>query len=1173
MKSFSIFFSLLFISAFTAVAQSMSPWSNTGPINFPINVSGQVDGIGRVSQIKFHPANSQKIYAVSASGGLYISANNGQTWAPTAGTEVLPATSCSAVCIDYTNDQIIYLGLGDANYYSNSYGIYKSTDGGLTWNAANSGVGINMPVEILMDPANHNTLVAATKGGIWKSTNAGASWSLKQSGVFRDMKAGFLSNTKLYAATATQFYISNDFGNTWTQITSGINAPSGNGGMRIAVSAADTSRVYLTTTDNNGIIMRSTNGGINFTTVYNSSTQCLVCYDNNPSSGSQGDYNIDITANPQNANELILVSHNVWRSTDGGSTWSKRTSWWNEMHTDMHHIEFNPYNNSQLFCANDGGVWLSTDTLATIWSPRSDGLAATEIYHAAQSPVTRQMVSIGTQDNGELYFSNNWKCNRGGDWGSKCRFDYATPGTVYYLENGNRRNLSPLGGEQSYNCPFAPVNNASLEFLPSMPNVAFIGKDSIWRSTTINTGTVSWSLIRTATETIRDIASCRADSNILYYVTSAGHIFRSDNALSASPTFTQLNTPASTSVAASLATNKNNVNVVFLTCNASVYRSGDKGVTWTNITGTGLSGTNIRKIIHDDYSANERLFINAGSYVHYKNNATTTWTNHSSNQGLPTVCNATDFMMYNNGTAASILRLSTYGRGVWECSINNNLAPAPDFVSDRQEICPGDTVHFYKTIFGNTTSFSWSFPGGSPATSTQDSPVVVYSNAGNYDASLTATGPGGSNTTTKTTYIHVSNGQATAIQEGFEGTVYPPAGWQTISLSGTSWEQTNAASGFGLSTKSIVFDNYDNDAGGKHDVIITPKANLAGVTTAQVSFDVAYAPYSNTYPDSLMVQISTDCGHHYMPVYIKTGNALATAPANTGAVFIPAATEWRKDTISLNAYTGGSIQLSFENIGHYGQAIYLDNINIAMSPLAAFAAADTAVCVGNTVQFTDQSANAASWAWTFPGGTPAGSAQQNPVVTYATPGVYNVTLSVANALGNNVVQRNNYITVYAQPSVAITAAGGVLTANGTTGAYQWYLNGNPINGATGSSYTPTQSGSYTVMVTDAHGCSNTSASYTFFRTGISNVNSKIIAEVYPNPTSGILNINLAGLKGNNLSIKCYSTTGALVKEIKAKADNGALRYQVDLGTLPHGVYELRFVTDKGEQLVRSVVLE
>jgi len=231
------------------------------------------------------------------------------------------------------------------------------------------------------------------------------------------------------------------------------------------------------------------------------------------------------------------------------------------------------------------------------------------------------------------------------------------------------------------------------------------------------------------------------------------------------------------------------------------------------------------------------------------------------------------------------------------------------------------------------------------------------------------------------------------------------------------------------------------------------------------------------------------------------------------------------------------------------------------------------VCVNSAVHFTDQSANAVSWSWSFPGGTPASSTQQNPVVTYAAPGVYNATLTATNALGTNVKLKSNYVTVYALPGISISAAGGVLTANGTAGTYQWSLNGSPVTGATGSSYTPVQSGTYTVTVTDAHGCSNTSASYTFFRTGINVVNGKILAEVYPNPTSGILNITLAGLKGNAVVIRCYSATGTLVKEIKTKADNGALQYQADLSVLPRGVYELRFATDKGEQFQRSVVLE
>ncbi|RYZ54834.1 MAG: PKD domain-containing protein [Sphingobacteriales bacterium] len=857
----------------------MGGWINTGPVNFPENVSGQIHGIGRVSQIKFHASNPQKMYAVSASGGLFITTNNGVNWAPAPGTDQLPATSCSAVCIDQTNDNIIYLSLGDADYYSNHFGIFKSTDGGSTWNPSNTGIGNAMAVEILMDPSNTNILVAATSSGIWRSTNAGASWIQELPGAFRDMKQRPGSTTDLYAVTASSFFRSTDFGNTWTSVTSGVSVPAGNGGMRIAVSNANPSIVYLATTSGNGRILKSLNSGVSFSTVYSSNTQCLVCYEGSPASGSQGNYNIDINANPQNAEELLLVAHTVWGSVDGGVTWSQRTDWWAEVHTDMHQIEFNPHNNSQIFNANDGGVWLSTDPQAAAWSPRSDGIAASEVYHAAQSPVLRQMVSIGTQDNGELYFPGSWKTNRGGDWNMKCAIDYTSGAQVYYLGSGDRRMLAPHSGEQSYNPPFAPTNNACMAFVRGLTGTGFLGVDSLFRSTNLGNAVPSWSLIWPSTARIRDIHSSRSDSNVLYVVTNNNNLFRSDNALSSSPVFTQLSTPGSSFLTASITTNRYNANMVYLSCGSQVYLSSNKGQTWTNISGN-LPGLNIRKIIHDEYTMTERLFVNPGSYVYYKDGGNTGWTNHP---GLPTVANVTDFMIYNDGSAASVLRLSSYGRGVWECDINNHLPPAPEFYADREMICPGDTVRFYKTVYGAANSVAWSFPGGTPSTSSLDTPIIVFNSVGTYDVSLTASGPGGNGVKHKAGYIIVTNGQSTAVQEGFQGLPFLPQHWQLISQSGVNWVQSWLAGGFGLSTRSAVFRNYSNDTEGDHDRLVCPQVDLSGISNARLLFDVAYAPFSAANPDSLIVSVSTDCGQSFTPVYVKSGTSLATAPALTTA--------------------------------------------------------------------------------------------------------------------------------------------------------------------------------------------------------------------------------------------------------------------------------------------------
>ncbi|MDF2452197.1 MAG: hypothetical protein K0S26_1701, partial [Bacteroidota bacterium] len=186
-----------------SIAQPGTIWQQTGPTLFPLNESGQVNGIGRVCQLKFHPSNPLKMYAVSASGGLWISNDSALTWVKT-GTDNLPTTACASACIDYTNDNIIYLGTGDPNYYYGDYGIWKSVDGGANWAQSTTGMGNRLPVEILMDPNNTSILVTATDDGIYRTVNAGAGWSeVKAGGDFKDMQFMPGSSSVLYAVTSS----------------------------------------------------------------------------------------------------------------------------------------------------------------------------------------------------------------------------------------------------------------------------------------------------------------------------------------------------------------------------------------------------------------------------------------------------------------------------------------------------------------------------------------------------------------------------------------------------------------------------------------------------------------------------------------------------------------------------------------------------------------------------------------------------------------------------------------------------------------------------------------------------------------------------------------------------------------------------------------------------------
>ena len=1147
---------LIFLSVLSLTVGAQS-WKQTGPVNFPINVSGQINGIGRVTQMKFHPSLPNKLYVTSASGGLFSSVDNGNSWT-LMNTDKFPATACASVCIDYTDDNIIYLSTGDPNYYGTDFGVYKTTNGGATWNPANTGIGNRMALEMLMSPADHNIVVAVTNDGIWRTTNGGTSWTnVKSGGAFRDMERRPNTNT-LYAVTQNQFWISTDFGITWNQVTTGLVIPGTTNGMRLGVSAADNNIVYVLANGNNGVLFKSVNAGTSFTQTYSSTAQCIVCYDADPASSGQGNYNLGMCADPFNANHIYVVAHCLWESVDGGSSFEQKTEWYAELHTDHHGVDVNPYNGNELWNINDGGVWKREGLNDSLWDPKSDGIGASEIYQAGQSPVNKKIISIGTQDNGELFYDGIWKTNRGGDWGSRVNFDYSAESTIYYLGTGERRSFDPYGGSSNYNTPFTATNNSRIAFHPSQPNLAILAKDNIFLTTNLTAGTPTWTNIYSTTNAIRDLCISTADSTIAYIISNNAQFIRVNNLLG-SPVATSLTAPNTTSLRGSVATVKGNVNVVYLSCNNKMYRSPDKGVTWADIT-YNLPGTNILKIYHDDFSTDETVYVCTGNKVYSKNAAANTWTDITFN--LPSIANITDFMIYNSGTIASKLRVSYYGRGVWEYAMHSNYPPVAAFGSDKIYVCPGQSVQFNDLSDGDNLTYSWSFPGGTPATSVVQNPVISYATAGTYNVTLTVTNANGSNVKTMNGYVIVGNGTPQIVTEGFQGVSYPPPAWalQDAGNDGLNWYRNNTVGGFGNSTRSIAFDNYNNDAEGKKDQLRMPVLNLVPFSAARLTFDVAYAPYSTTdYLDSLLIAVSTDCGATFTYLYTKYGTSLATAPVFTSGTFVPTASQWRTDTVFLNNYlNSNNLLVAFENRGHFGQQLFIDNVNLQLNPTANFTVNDTTICVGSSINFTDQSTGLVnSWNWTFNGGTPASSTQQNNSVIYNTPGLYTVVLNVGNGSGSNTKTKTSHIRVFANPVPVITATGiTALSCSISGGTYQWYLNNVLIPGATQQTYTALQNGAYTVAVVDANGCSGTSVPL-----AVTEIVVSFEVLVYPNPSDGKFTVTSKYIKGK-ATVKLYNAAGALVldKTLNEISDKN----EIDIRNMAAGMYEIKIFTDHGD---------
>lgn len=664
--------SLLF---FASQAQQAN-WQSLGPIAFPTNVSGQINGIGRTTQLKFHPTNANIVYATTASGGLYKSVNQGNSW-QVLGTDSMPQTQMASVCIDFTDDNILYLGTGDPNYYSNGIGVWKSTDGGATFFQSNTGIGNRLIVELLMDPTQHETIIAATNDGIFKTTDAGATWVEKlSSGDFTDMVKQPGSNSVYYAVTTSNFYRSNDAGETWTQITNGIAVPGGGSGngLRVAVCTANPNVVYVGMVKDEGTIFKSTDAGLSFSTVYHNPAVSLVGYDE--AGGGQGNYNFDLGVDPTNPDVVFVVSHCVWRSNDGGINWNRLTDWWAVVHTDMHYIDFSPFVTNKMFTANDGGVWTSTD-LGNSWTINSDGLEATECYHAANSLQKADIVSIGTQDNGELYAKNNsWYTNRGGDWGSVMTFDFLPQDNVYYLENGERRN-PVTGGNQDFGLPTSEIGNAAkISFTPSNPSLAFAGRTGIYRTQNLEGFPPDWELINTPGGSVKDIQIFHRNPNIVVVAMSNKKLMKSTNALDAAPTFTAINVPGFTSLVASLAIDKANDNIMYCAMNSRVYRTYDNGTNWEDISGT-LPFVNAIRLVMDSARNDESVYLATAQKVYYRNNTMTDWVDYSS--GLPTVANIKDLLIFDDGSVSRNLRVAYYGRGVFEADLYSTVqCQAPD---------------------------------------------------------------------------------------------------------------------------------------------------------------------------------------------------------------------------------------------------------------------------------------------------------------------------------------------------------------------------------------------------------------------------------------------------------------------------------------------------------------
>lgn len=243
----------------------------------------------------------------------------------------------------------------------------------------------------------------------------------------------------------------------------------------------------------------------------------------------------------------------------------------------------------------------------------------------------------------------------------------------------------------------------------------------------------------------------------------------------------------------------------------------------------------------------------------------------------------------------------------------------------------------YSVDGGPATSFNWT---GSLASGTSTSVTLPGSSLanGNHKLKVYTSLPNGSpdqntmNDTKEGSFRSLNPVVSYPYLEDFTPAVFPPAGAFYIGYNKYCFMSRIATvGGFGVGLGCLKMDNFSGavNISGQKDYFLLPRINMSTAPPgAKLEFDVAYRRYDNTSVDQLEVFVSIDCGLTWTSVYNKSGSVLATAPNGTSA-FVPSATQWRKDVVSMTPYAGQpEILIQFVSTSDWGNHFYVDNISL-----------------------------------------------------------------------------------------------------------------------------------------------------------------------------------------------------------------------------------------------------
>jgi len=387
---------------------------------------------GRVAAIDVVAGDPNHIYVGAASGGVWHSIDAGATWQPLFDEQ--PVASIGALAINQSNPDIIWVGTGEGNVRNSvsvGNGIYKSLDGGKTWQ--NMGLGDSEHINrIALDPTNPDIAYVAAMGhlwsdggerGIYKTTDGGETWNLVLAGEnaqtgATDIKMDPNNPNNLFASMwqfrrypdyfksggeGSGLFVSHDGGENWRELTEEDGLPKGDLGRSVfTIAPTDTNTVYALIEAEKSAIVRSDDGGRTWRQV-----------NNDRGIANRPFYYMELLVDPNDKETVYNIATTLNVSNNGAKNFENIASVNccgnpRGLHIDLHSLWINPANSNHMILGNDGGLGITHDQGAT-WRFVSN-LPVAQFYHINVDNDLPYNIYGGLQDNGTFRGpSNVWE--------------------------------------------------------------------------------------------------------------------------------------------------------------------------------------------------------------------------------------------------------------------------------------------------------------------------------------------------------------------------------------------------------------------------------------------------------------------------------------------------------------------------------------------------------------------------------------------------------------------------------------------------------------------------------------------------------------------------------------------------------------------------------------------